>query len=491
MDKVHVIRHKHYVEGLGIRRIAREMGVDRKTIRRYLEKSEPFRAESEPRRRDVLEVVGPRIDELLEEWRPRTAPKHRITSPRVHRQLAEEGHQVGERTVRRYLAEKRRKTAEVYIPLIHRPGDEAQVDFFEVTVEEGGLRRKAWKFLMRLMYSGRDFVHIYDRCDQVSFLDGHVRAFAHFGGVARRLVYDNLSAAVKRIMGLKERELTDRFLALCSHYLFEPCFARPGEGHDKGGVESRGKGIRLQHMTPIVFGQDLEEISATVLADAERMWQKKRRADGRALRELFEEEKGHFLPLPSMAFDVRRVVPVSISRSSTATVGGALYSLPSRWARLQAMAYVGPVDILFHCRGEEMTHPRQARGQRQIFYRHYMRELARKPQAVRQVVPELVVELGPPYGRLWDLLERTHGPKKGARVLAGILGAIHEHGEEVVTPALEDALRQGRCDLLSLRRYMNQNPVLIETAVPVALRSYHIETGCASDYDTLLMGGGQ
>ena len=71
------------------------------------------------------------------------------------------------------------------MPLVHRPGDEAQVDFFEVTVEVGGERGKAWKFLMRLMYSGRDFVRLYDRQDQVAFLDGHVRASAHSAGCPR------------------------------------------------------------------------------------------------------------------------------------------------------------------------------------------------------------------------------------------------------------------------------------------------------------------
>jgi transposase len=267
MDQVHVIRHKHFVEGQGIRRIAREMGLHRVTVRRYLQQSEPAREESGTRPQPVLSVVGPRIEALIEEWAPRLEGKHRLTSPRLYRQLREEGVEVGERTVRRYLAEKRRRDAEVYIPLVHRPGDEAQVDFFEVTVDEGGVRRKAWKFLMRLMYSGRDFIHLYDHCDRPCFLDGHVRAFAHLGGVARRLVYDNLSAAVKRILGLKERELTDRFKALASHHLFEPCFARPGQGHDKGGVESRGKSIRLQHLTPIVAGPDLEAISAAALAD--------------------------------------------------------------------------------------------------------------------------------------------------------------------------------------------------------------------------------
>ena len=129
----------------------------------------------------VLSVVGPRIDALVEEWTPRLDGKHRLTAPRLYRQLREEGVEVGERTVRRYLAEKRRRAAEVYIPLVHRPGDEAQVDFFDVTVDEGGVRRKAWKFLMRLMYSGRDFIHLYDHCDRpASWMDmcGRSRTWA-------------------------------------------------------------------------------------------------------------------------------------------------------------------------------------------------------------------------------------------------------------------------------------------------------------------------
>jgi transposase len=489
MDQVHVVRHKCLIEKQSIRRVAREMGLHRKTVRKYLKQSEPRRVESGPRSRPVLEAVGPRIEELIEEWTPRSTRKHRITSPRIHRQLLEEGYEVGERTVRGYMAERRRRKAEVYIPLVHRPGEEAQVDFFEVTVEEDRILRPAWKFLMRLMYSGRDFVHLYDRCEQVCFLDGHVRAFSHLGGVARRVIYDNLSSAVKRILRLSERELTDRFRALSSHYLFEPCFARPGEGHDKGGVEARGKGVRWQHMTPIVRGKTLEEISTKVMGDVELRFRNAKRRDGRHLADLFEEEKPRLQPLPVKAFDPSEPQPVSISHCSLAVVGAAEYSLPSRWARLDAMAYVGAAAIRFVCRGEELIHPRRRRGQRRVLYRHYMRELAHKPQAVRQVVPELVVELGEPYGRLWRLLEQTHGAKKAARILAGVLGAIDDHGEDVVTAALEQMLRQGRCDLLMLRRHLPHSPVLIDSLVPASLRGIDIEAGCAADYDQLLIGG--
>src|SRR5918992_425756 len=227
MDQVHVIRHKVLLEGKSVRSVAKEMGVSRNTVAKYLKNPEPRRRVARKQKRaPVMEMVAPRIEEILSEWTERTTSKQRLTGTRIHKQLVEEGYEVGITTVRDYLRERRRKRAEVFVPLVHRPGEEAQVDFFDVTVEEGGQRRKAWKFVMRLMYSGRDFLRLYEGCDQLSLLDAHVRALEYLGGVPERIVYDNLSAAVKRIVGA-ERELTERFAALASHYLFEPCFARP------------------------------------------------------------------------------------------------------------------------------------------------------------------------------------------------------------------------------------------------------------------------
>ncbi len=265
MDLAYVIKHKWHHEGLSIRQIARDLGVSRNTVRKYVDADgEPRRREAGKRTQPVLDEVRERMDEILQEWGRRTTPKQRITGTLVHKQLVGEGHLVGSTTVRAYLAEKRRARQEVYLPLVWRAGDAAQVDFFKVTVEVAGERQKAWLFVLRLMYSGRDFAWLYERCNQVAFPDGHVRAFEHLGGVAQRCIYDNLKAAVKRRLGI-ERELSARFLALCSHYLFEPCFARPGEGHDKGGVEARGKNVRLQHLTPIPGGQSLAEIAALLL----------------------------------------------------------------------------------------------------------------------------------------------------------------------------------------------------------------------------------
>ena len=486
MDKVHVIRHKVLVEGQSIRSVARQLCVSRNTVDKYIKVSEPIRMAGQPRPRPVMEKAASRIDELLEEWGGRLTAKQRLTGSRVHRQLVEENHQVGVTTVREYLREKRRQKAEVYVPLVHRPGEEGQVDFFEVTVEESGEFRKAWKLVFHLPYSGRDFIRLYDSCEQLAFLDGHVRAAAWFGGLPGRVVYDNLAAAVKRRVGLAP-ELTERFRALVSHYLFEPCFARPGEGHDKGGVEARGKGIRLQHLTPVPRGKSLGDISAAVLAEVEETWRARVQQDGRRCQELWQEEFPKLLPLPERPFEARRVTLVSVSSKATVQVEGAIYSVPSGWSRLEATAYVGIEDIRLVCRGEIEVAPRQRRGGRRIQYRHYLSELARKPQAVRQVAPELVAELGEPYGKLWSLLAGSYGPKDGARVLARVLGAVVDHGSAPVSVALEAALQAGRCDLLALGGHLQQAALQVE--VPPALQGYHIEAGSPADYDVLLTGG--
>jgi transposase len=486
MDQVHVIRHKVLREGVSIRRVAHELGLSRNTVSKYLEQSAPVRRTYQRRARPVWVRVQPRLEELMAEWEPRTTAKQRVTGVRLHRALREEGYQVGLTMIHEYLRERRRQRTEVYVPLIHRAGDEAQVDFFEVTVELNGQWHKAWKFLLRLMYSGREFVWLYNRCDTVAFLDGHARAFAYLSGVPRRCVYDNLAAAVRKIVG-GERQLTKRFQALVSHYLFEPCFARVGEGHDKGGVESRGKAIRLQHLAPVPRGESLTAIAEMLITDLERAFAVRRNAEGRSFAELWDEERPQLLSVPAAPFEVSEPLMVEISSRALVRVEGAWYSTPSRWARLRATAYIGVEQIRIICMGESVIHPRVGFGRRRVVYRHYLPELARKPQAVRQVAPELLAELGEPWSSLWQLLATTHGQLEAARILAKLLGVLEEHGEARLRPVLEAALAHQQAAVLS---DATSPPPPESIKVPHGLADFVIEAAKAADYDHLLLAGG-
>jgi transposase len=486
MDQVHVVRHKVLVEGRSQRGVARELGLARVTVRKYLDEAAPVRTTAGAARpRPVWDKVAERVQALLGESVRWTGGKQRLTATRLHGLLVADGHAVGVTAVKDAVAEWKRQRREVFVPLTYRPGDLAEVDFFEVLVDVDGTRRKAWLFLMRLMYSGRDFAWIYERQDQISFLDGHVRAFAHFEGVPARVAYDNLRAAVVRILVGGARTLTPRFTALASHYLLEACFCRPGEGHDKGGVESRGQAVRQQALVPIPSGPTLAGINDALLAQMDARLVTTRDAAGQTIGARFAEERRLFrlapTPFASEATTLATVTPRALVR-----LEGAVYSVWTRWAGLDLVVRVGPSTVTIVGRdGTRVHHPRKRFGERSIDYRHYLAELARKPQAVRQVLPDLLRDLGAPFPAIWDQLHGAHGPRDAARLFAKILGQVDTQGAAVVVPALTAALATGTPLLLALTPAA---PRVVLAAVPALLRDVEVGSGCAADYDGWLLG---
>ncbi len=486
MDQVHVIRHQVLVEGRSRRQVAREFGISRLTVRKYVGETVPDRKVPAPRSRPVWQAVQARVETLLTESVQWTGGKQRLTATRLHGLLVAEGHTVGVTVVKAAVAEWKRQRREVFVPLTYRPGDLAEVDFFEVLVDVDGTRRKAWLFLMRLMYSGRDFAWIYERQDQISFLDGHVRAFAHFDGVPARVAYDNLRAAVVRILVGGARTLTPRFTALASHYLLEACFCRPGEGHDKGGVEARGKAVRQQALVPIPSGPTLAAINAALLAQMDARLALTRDAAGQTIGARFTEEQRLFrlvpIPFASEATTLATVTPRALVR-----LEGAVYSVWTRWAGLDLVIRIGASTVTIVGRdGTHVQHPRKRFGERSIDYRHYLTELARKPQAVRQVLPDLLRDLGAPFPAIWDHLQVAHGPREAARLFAKVLGQLEIQGAAVVVPALTAALATGTPLLLALTPAQAAIGRLAPDAVPVPLRAIDVGSGCAADYDAWL-----
>jgi len=483
MDDVTEIRRR-VARGESMRTVAASLGVSRNTVRRYVDGAPPEtrRAAATPRARPKQEAVGARLRELLAESAAWTVGKQRLTAARLHSLLRAEGHEVGLTLVRALVAEHWRQQQEVFVPLVYHPGDLCEVDFFEVQVDLPAGRRKAWMLVVRLMYSGRDFAWLYPRQDQVCFLDGLARAFAHFGGVLQRGLFDNLKSAVRRVLVGSERLLSPRFAAFVAHHAgFEPCFARPGEGHDKGGVEARGRGIRLQELVPIPKGENLTSISTALLA----------RLDARANSERFAEERARFLESPPVAFDPAHRVDVRATRRALCQIYGAHYSVPERWAALMVTAYVGVDTVRLVGPDGEIVRGRVAFGERNVDYRDYLGALSRKPQAVRQVADALLVDLGAPFDRAWRLLVDEHGPKQAARHFARLLGCVERHGLEATRAQLDATLRAGEPVLTLLWTPPQPAPALAAERVPPSLRDIHVDTPNVADFDVLLGTGGQ
>lgn len=171
-------------------------------------------------------------------------------------------------------------------------------------------------------------------------------------------------------------------------------------------------------------------------------------------------------------------------------VAGATYSVPEEWAGLDVTVKVGAETIaILGPGGRVIPHPRRRFGERSIDYRHYLRTLSRKPQAVRQVLPDLLRNLGAPFPMVWDRLEALHGPREAARVVAKILGQLVEQGAGVVIPALEQALVTGTPPGLAVLAHHATPAALNAAGLPASLQQIEVATGSAADYDTWLLGG--
>jgi hypothetical protein len=152
--------------------------------------------------------------------------------------------------------------------------------------------------------------------------------YLHIIGVFRRLRYDNLSAAVKKILRGFRREETKRFIAFRSHWGFEATFCTPGEGHEKGGVEGEVGTFRRNHWVPVPQVRDLAELNARLLAgcreDEGRIITGREHTVGDALR----RERDHLLPLASEDFDLAEVSFAKVDRLGCVRVRTNAYSVP-------------------------------------------------------------------------------------------------------------------------------------------------------------------
>ena len=233
VEQFEQIRRDRDREGLSIRALAERHGVHRRAVRQALASAVP------PPKRAPVSRPAPRLGPyraIVDEWllADRVAPrKQRHTAKRIWSRLVDEhGADVAQTTVRDYVRARKRQlgwpVGDVFVPQVHAPGMEAEVDWGEALVEFGGAAVTVHLFVMRASFSGVVFCQASLVETQQAFLELHVEAFAWFGGVYPQIRYDNLTSAVKKVLKGRRRVESDRFVALRSHYLFASQFTTPG-----------------------------------------------------------------------------------------------------------------------------------------------------------------------------------------------------------------------------------------------------------------------
>ena len=383
------VRHFVFVEGHSRREAARVFGLSRETVLKMCRFSlPPGYTRTRPVAKPKLGPLLPVIDAILEA--DRTGPvKQRHTAKRIFERLRDEhGFDGGYTVVKDYVRIARARSRETFVPLSHPPGH-AQVDFGEAVGVIGGVRCKLHFFCMDLPQSDACFVKAYPAETTEAFLDGHVSAFAFFGGVPLSVLYDNLKIAVAKICGDGKRERTRAFTELVSHYLFSDRFGRPGKGNDKGKVEGLVKYARSNFMTPTPVAASFDDLNAmlTERCRARQMERAGRHAETIGAR--LAADLDAFRDLPAVPLEPCEKRAARVSSTALVRHRGNDYSVPTAYG-FQDIIVKGFVDqVVILCGGAEIARHQRSYGLGVFVFNplHYLALIETKPNALDQAAP--------------------------------------------------------------------------------------------------------
>lgn len=501
MELFEAIR-REYEFGVGtIQGVARKLRVHRRLVREALGSAVPVHRRATPRPRPRLGPVVAFIDTILEADQ-HVHRKQRHTAHRIYVRLCKERPDwpVAEATVRRYVRQRKLElgllTRETFVPQYYVLGEEAQVDWYEAIAELGGEPLTLQVFAMRSMASGAAFHRAYLHATQQAFLEAHEYAFHYFGGVFRRLRYDNLGSAVQKILRGYQREETARFVAFRSHWRFAAEFCTPGEGHEKGGVEGEVGTFRRNHWVPIPKAKDLAGLNAQLLLGCQE--DEARTVTGRVqtVGTAMLLEREHLLPRAEEAFDLVEVSFPTVNTLSCVKVRTNAYSLPVAAGRsVQAKLTASTVELWYEGR-RVATHQRcYGRYQEILDLEHYLDVLWQKPGALAGSKPlEQWRQCGrwpASYDRLWLGLMQRYGKQEGTKEMIGLLQLGKSQGEQLLRGAVEAALALGCQDSAAVRHLMAAAQLEHQPVAPLQLdllARFDRPLPAVTHYDQLLVG---
>ena len=168
------------------------------------------------------------------------------------------------------------------------------------------------------------------RCRQANACIRQEGAFAFFGGVPRKVIYDNLKTVVDAVFAGKERQFNRRFLALASHYLFEPVACTPASGWEKGQIENQAGNVREWLFTPTPRFADFAALNAWLATRCQELGAHRHPTQDATISEIFALEQSMLQPV-SMPFDAYIELPLRVSSTCLVSVDRNRYSVPAEW----------------------------------------------------------------------------------------------------------------------------------------------------------------
>ncbi|RTL47055.1 MAG: IS21 family transposase [Burkholderiales bacterium] len=443
------IRRMHLRDGLSIREISRRTGLSRNTVKRWLRQE----GVTEPRYSTRVEasVLDPWAEQL--EAALRTDAHRPVRDRRTAKALFEQIQAMGYpgsyprvavwvRRWRERQAQEPRRAA--FVPMSFELGDAFQFDWSCEYVFVGGLRRRLEVAHTKLASSRAFWLTAYPTQSHEMLFDAHARAFAAFGGVPRRGIYDNMKTAVDKVGTGKARSVNIRFQAMCSHYLFDPEFCNPASGWEKGVVEKNVQDRRRQVWREAAERRwpDLASLNTWLAERCRQCWDESSHPDWPALKvaEVWQDEQARLMPVPK-PFDGYVEHLVRVSATGLIHFQRNRYSVPTRHVNAILSLRVYPEQLVLVAEGIEVARHIRSFERDQTFFnwQHYIALVETKPGALRN---------GAPFKTMPEVLQtlQRHLLRHagGDRVMTQVLAAVPVHGLDAVLVAAELALEAGR-----------------------------------------------
>jgi transposase len=394
MDVYKEIRQS-YLNGESQRHIAKRLGIARQTVKKYCDGSNHPEARKDYKKRTgvVTDDVKNFILECFKADEEENIKKQKHTAKRIYDRLVEEtGFQGSESNIRKVVGELRKSHVvppQALVPLSYEPGEAIQIDWGETTVYLNGEKTKLYTFCGRLCYSCDIFVQVFKAANEESFLEAQQLMFNYFGGIPKRLIFDNAKVAVKEGFGL-HAQAQNRYLSFSAHYAVDLDFCNPAKGNEKGLVENLVGYSRRNFLVPVPRISSIDELNQKLWNDCLK-YRANHKVQNRthSVNTMYQEECNYLNNIPKYQFDTSKSVIAHVNDFSTVRFEKNHYSVPVSYLRkdVTVKGYGNEVKIL--CQNSVIATYTRSYGFGHTSYQleHYIDLLERKSRSVFNAKP--------------------------------------------------------------------------------------------------------
>lgn len=461
-----------YIDGMSNRAIARELHMSKDTVNKYVNEYQYQKSkllESDPRmdQSELIQAIVEKpkyhsgcrepvkvtfemlavIDECLESNRKKRAEgraKQIMKKIDIYEYLLKKGYDISYSTIKRLVTQVETRHKEAFIRQEYDFGDICEFDWGEVKINIAGEGFK--KYQMAVFTSAKDnyrFAMLFKAQDTPAFQQAHAEFFEHCSGAYKTMVYDNMKVAVKRFVGLHQKEPTKALTELSIYYGFNFRFCNIARGNEKGHVERSVEYIRRR-----VFSEPgCEEFDA--LVDANRFLlhgcmklNARPGSNGIIPMDVFEQQEKAFL-LPQLPkFESCLISECRVDKYSTIVVSQNHYSVPDHLVNkmLKVRTYTDKI-VVYHDNTIVVAHDRSYLNHDwKIELRHYLRTLYKKPGALHQSTAMLQADT-----KIKNIYE--HYYSKDSKIFLDVMQIICEKGVDAVDDALRELERLSPLDM--------------------------------------------